>query len=311
MRQAAITSKSVAQEGLPVKIASLVDSFALHLRAGNRSPRTERGYLEAVRLFAAFLKARGMPQDLAGIRREHVEAWIADLLSKWRPATAANRFRSLQQFFRWAVEEGEIKQSPMARMKPPTVPEEPPPVLTDAELRALLATCKGEGLASRRDLSLLRLLIDTGARLNEVASLTLDALDLRGGIVRVMGKGRRPRLLPIGAKTAKALDRYVRARARHPEAESNALWLGHKGALTDTGIFQLVKRRGRQAGLEIHPHQLRHTAAHRWMAAGGSESDLLAIAGWKSRQMLQRYGASAATERAIAAHRRLGLGDEL
>jgi integrase len=81
--------------------------------------------------------------------------------------------------------------------------------------------------------------------------------------------------------------------------------------LTDTGIFQMVKRRGREAGLELHPHLFRHTAAHRWMAAGGSESDLMAISGWRSRQMLQRYGASAAQERAIAAHKRMALGDRL
>ena len=127
-------------------------SFGRHLRAENLSPKTQETYTESVRQFAGFLATQGMPQDVVNIRREQVESFIEYLLEKWKPATANNRFRGLQSFFKWLTEEGEIRESPMARMKPPRVPEAPPDVLRDDQLRALIGTCdKGQSLEDRRD----------------------------------------------------------------------------------------------------------------------------------------------------------------
>jgi integrase len=101
-------------------------------------------------------------------------------------------------------------------------------------------------------------------------------------------------------------------RCRHSCSDEPWLWIGARGRLTDSGIVQALRRRCRQAGTEqLHPHQFRHTWAHFWLSSGGTEHDLARLAGWNSLQMVGRYAASAATERAKEAHRRIGPGEDL
>jgi integrase/recombinase XerC len=289
-----------------------VESWVLALSARNVSVSTVSVYRKSADLLVAHLAEQGVT-DPEQVEKKHVEEFVAHLAETRSAATASVRYRALQQWFAWMADEDEVPADPMARMRPPMVPEQPVPVLGDDEVKALLAACEGKEFADRRDAAVVHLFLDTGVRLAELTGVTLEDVDLSGRTMTVMGKGRRGRTVAFGARSARALDRYLRARARHKYADLSALWLAERGAaMTSSGVSQAVKRRGEAAGIKrLHPHQLRHTSVHGWLSAGGAEGDAMQLFGWKSRQMLSRYGASAAAERARAAHRRHGLVDRL
>ncbi|SDD94663.1 tyrosine-type recombinase/integrase [Actinokineospora iranica] len=293
---------------------SLASEWRRSLEADNKSANTVRIYLHVVRLLGDWANAQETPIAPTTIRPSDIRDYMVHLLGRTSAGNAHNNYRSLRTFFKWLVNEDEIDRSPMDKTRAPIVPEQSIPIVTIDQMRALLETCKGKDFADRRDTAILRVLWDTGSRRAEVSNLLLDDLDLETDSILVTGKGRRPRAIPVGAKTAQALHRYLRLRGRHKQAALPALWLGStgKGALTHDGVKMMLLRRAEQAKVgHIHPHMFRHALAHYWQAEGGNETDLMRIMGWKSPEMLRRYGASAATERAHASHRSMRLGDRV
>lgn len=296
---------------VPDHLEALIRSWERSLKAANKSPKTIRDYLFSARDFARYLAHNEMPTEVDEHTREHVETFIVAELERTTASSAASSYRRLQQWYRWLEDEGEIGRSPMAKMSPPTVEDVPPPVLSLDDAKALLKEVSGTDFISRRDTAIIRVFFDTGIRCAEAAGITVDDVDLDDAGIRVHGKGRKDRDVPIGPKTVVALDRYMRIRRRHRLAALPGLWLAPKGQLTDSGIRQMIERRARDAGIRLHPHMFRHTMAHRWQLSGGNEGDLMVLMGWSSGDMPRRYGRSAAAERARSSHARLALGDEL
>ena len=140
----------------------------------------------------------------------------------------------------------------MVHMHPPHA-EEPVDVLSEAQITAILKACEGPGFAPRRDMAIVRLLIDCGLRLSELSGLKMDDVDLDNQTVQVLGKGSRVRVVPFGKKAARDLDRYLRVRAQHRDAAKSELWLGHEGPLTSSGVYQVARDRAKLAGVE-HVH---------------------------------------------------------
>lgn len=319
------TRLRVADDGPDIR--EMIADWKIHL--GQKSPATIKIYIRSAEKLAAFLEsdtypdtyARGagqaLPTGVAAIGSLEISLFFSSpAVRAVSEATRSQIYRSLQRFFAFLVDEEEIQTNPMLRVDAPSQKPIPVPVVDLEDLRKLVAACKGNDFEARRDLAIIRLLIDTGLRIGELAAMTVADVELERYLITITGK-TGTRQLRLEPKTAEALRRYLRVRSRHPRAGIPALWLAMKGnrtgALTHWGLRQILDRRVEQAGLtgRIYPHKLRHTYAHRWLANGGQEHDLMLNAGWKSPTMVARYGASAAAERARAAAGRSGLADQI
>ena len=185
--------------------------------------------------------------------------------------------------------------------------------LTDEQVRSLLAACKGSALRDLRDKAMVSLFVETGMRASEMLGLAVADVSV-GDCVAVIrkGKGAKGRRVKFSPATAMCIDRYLRARRRSPYRDKdlhNALWLSSRGPLSYRGCAEALRARAELAGIkDFRLHRMRHTSAVRWLRSGGSETGLMAQAGWTSRTMIDRYVRSAAELVAADEFDRLGLG---
>lgn len=297
---------------MSARLQDLHKSFARHLRAEGRSERTITIYGQAVRFFSDWLERQGREATVAELTRAAIREWLADLTDQHEASTVKTRYRGMFRFCGWLVDEDEITEHPMKTLSPPTVRAKPVPVLSDDDLGGLMKACQGKGFPERRDEAMIRLLLDCGIRVSELCGLAVEGVDLDDGMALVKGKGSKVRPVYFSARTTRSLDRYLRVRSTQRWAHLDALFLTQRGALSPDGARERISIRGREAGIDdLHPHKFRHTWAHDFLMAGGQERDLKRLAGWSSDVMLERYGASAADQRAKAAAQRMKRGDRV
>jgi integrase/recombinase XerC len=209
-------------------------------------------------------------------------------------ASIARKLSAVRSFLKHAVRSGVIDVSPAAGIPTPKQPKLLPKNLTVDEVFALLDGITGDEVAALRDRALLEFLYATGLRVGELAALDLDDVDHAGGLVRVVGKGNKERIVPFGSKARTSLLGWLSASEplRQRAGSANALFLNLRGTrLTDRSVRRILDRRMREAAIAAHvsPHALRHTFATHMLGAGADLRAIQELLGHESLSTTQRY----------------------
>lgn len=292
-----------------VPLPLLVESWLLAARAMRSSEHTLRLYSSAMRQFLHYL---GNDPDLLSVDRKTVREWLVHMEeSKYEDSTRRTHFRVIRGFYKWAASEDEIEKNPTDLVRLPKIPRAEPEGLSDEQVSDLL-DIPGKDFYSRRDLAIFSVFLDTGLRREELVRLAVSAPQLQTGNLTVLGKGNKTRTTLMGVKARLAVDKYIRLRARHPNAGLEGLWLTQSGVLTYPGLQRIFVRHGERIGLPgLHPHMLRHTWASKVRKAGISDGDLMRLGGWSTRAMIDLYGSYEADYRAQEAYRGNSVLDKL
>lgn len=279
-----------------MRLSELVDEYRVALRVAGRSPRTIRWYGDHLAEFLRFLERPGDRATLAELRPPVVRRWLVAISARHdpplAPSSVAGRVRTLRAFGSWLEREFDLPDNPLRGVPVPRVPEQLVRSLREPDIRALLAAIDAGSEQPDRDRALVLLLLDTGIRLSEAAGLSVHDVDLLEGRCRVMGKGAKERVVPIGRKARRAV-RQMLARRDNP-GPSAPLFVGADGRqLAPHGFQQVIRRLSARADLSVpcSPHILRHTFARSFLQNGGDVFSLQRILGHSpsSLQVTRRY----------------------
>ena len=292
---------------LLLDLEEMLASWLRILRAEQKSPHTLRMYRMSVESFLKFCDEQQLPRELT---KATVIDFLAALVER-QPSTVRLRLTVLKLFARWLATEEGFDADPVLAIRAPKLDQRAVPDLSENEVRRMVKACDGAEMRDKRDKAILVLLAETGLRSAELLALDVTDIDLDGCVLHVRrGKGGKGRRVKFSPGAAAMLDRYLRARRTTVRGQSTGpLWISPRGRLSYAGLASTLKARADAAGVVgFHPHRLRHTAAVRWLKSGGSETGLMAHAGWGSLSMLDRYVKTASEQLAGEEFDRLDLG---
>jgi len=255
------------EPGTPTKTGALIDAFCdqVWLQDG-LAPASLGSYRQDLTRFAGWLESRG--SHLLCAERSDVEAFLADEFRARSKATSiARRLSALRRFYGLQLQQGKLATDPTLRVRAPKLPRRLPKNLTESQVESLLAVSHGDSIHSLRDKAMLETLYATGLRVSELVGLKLSQVALDMGVVRVLGKGSKERLVPLGEEAIAALRRYLEeARpALVARGKSDAVFLTARHTpMTRQAFWLLIKRYATRAGIPagtMSPHVLRHAFA--------------------------------------------------
>jgi integrase/recombinase XerC len=273
-----------------------VQRFATHLQAELRaSPHTLRAYLSDLSQFSTFLG----DAPVAAATPPTIRAFLVHAAGRAGPVALARKLSTLRSLFRFLVREGLCQANPARGVASPRRPRLLPTVLPEEEVAALVAAPEGDDPLALRDRAFLELLYASGLRVSELTALDVGDLDLGEGLVRVLGKRRKERIVPVGRLAREALARWLaegrpalRARARGGGRATEAVFLHHRGGrLSGRSVARRIARWVPAAGLSrhVHPHVLRHCFATHLLGNGADLRGIQELLGHSSLSTTQRY----------------------
>jgi integrase/recombinase XerD len=266
-----------------------VEGFLL-LLAARCSPRTVDAYRRDLASFAASLDG-----SVGDATTAQIETWLASLRAEGRAAsTVARRLAAVRSYFRHLTLIGTRVDNPAAAVSGPRKPRTVPRTLSPSEAERLVESASGTTPRAMRDQALVELLYGAGLRVSEAVGLVKASVDLDARVVRVVGKGGKERLVPLGRPAAEALRRYMALGRPHLDRRHRPdLFLNARGgALTRAGVFLILRRLADRAGLEpgrVHPHLLRHSFATHLLEGGADLRSVQEMLGHADVATTERY----------------------
>jgi len=310
------------------KLSNLVDYYELCNKAEGKSPRTITWYSENLRSLRSYLKSRHLPDSAQGIDSRLLREYVLYLIKKHKfenhlttPAqtdllsvsTIHGHVRTLRAFFSWLVREGIAETNPAKELKPPRLVKKVISTLSDEEILSIIRTLAPGSHSDARNQTIFMLLMDTGLRIGELVSLKIDDLHLDEGFFKVMGKGKKERIVPIGSNAQRALQRYLfRYRSNPALPQTDNVFLSiHGEPLTENSMKLTFTRLAKRSGVQrLHAHLCRHTFATRFLINGGDVFTLQQILGHSTLEMVRHYVNLASNHIAIQ-HQRFSPLDRL
>ena len=266
-----------------------VESFLL-LLAARRSPRTVDAYRRDLDSLATFRAGR-----VEGAAAEEIEHWLAQMRADGlAPSTLARRASAVRAYFRHQVLIGARDDNPAADVLLPRRARRLPRTLSPGETERLIDAAAGVTPRALRDRALVELLYGAGLRVSEAVELSRASVDLDARIVRVLGKGDKERIVPLGRPAAEAVRRYLALGRPHLDRRHRAaLFLNARGGqLTRAGAFLILRRLAEKAGLDpkrVHPHLLRHSFATHLLEGGADLRSVQEMLGHADLSTTERY----------------------